>query len=79
MQIHARWQQLWRYYPQLLEVESDLTRTWVRELWKLAPTSARARRPRACTVTKLLKRHRVRRLDGPTVKTFRRPAVVVAA
>ena len=33
-------QQLWRYYPQLLKVESDLTRAWVCELWRLAPTPA---------------------------------------
>ncbi|MCY3853065.1 MAG: IS110 family transposase [Gammaproteobacteria bacterium] len=73
-------QQLWRYYPQLLEVESDLTRAWVRELWKLAPTPVRARRLRVTTVNKLLKRHRVRRLDGTTVlKTLRGSAVVVAA
>ncbi|MDE2915524.1 MAG: transposase [Paracoccaceae bacterium] len=73
-------QQLWRYYPQLLEVENDLTRAWVRELWKLAPTPARARRLCVTTVNKLLKRHRVRRLDGTTVlKTLCGTAVAVAA
>ena len=53
-------QQLWRYYPQLLKVESDLTRAWLRELWGLAPTPAKAQRVRASTVARLLRRHRVR-------------------
>ena len=72
-------QQLWRYFPQLLEVESDLTRAWVRELWKLAPTPDKARRLRVSTVTRLLKRHRVRRIDAETVlRLLRQPAVSVA-
>ena len=72
-------QQLWRYYPQLLKVESDLTKAWVRELWSLAPTPAKAQRVRAATVAKLLKRHRVRRIDGETaLRILREPAVCVA-
>ena len=72
-------QQLWRYYPQLLKVESDLTRAWVRELWCLAPTPARAQRVRAATVAKLLKRHRVRRIDAETaLRILREQAVSVA-
>src|SRR4051794_9724801 len=30
--------QLWRYYPQLLEVSDDVTAEWVLDLWTLAPT-----------------------------------------
>jgi len=72
-------QQLWRYFPQLLEVESDLTRAWVRELWKLAPTPDKARRLRVSTVARLLKRHRVRRIDAETVlRILRAPALSVA-
>jgi len=72
-------QQLWRYYPQLLKVESDLTRTWVREIWCLAPTPAKAQRVRAATVAKLLKRHRVRRIDAETaLRILREQAVSVA-
>ena len=40
-------QQLWRYYPQLLAVESDLAKAWIRDLWSLVPTPAKARRVRA--------------------------------
>ena len=72
-------QQLWRYYPQLLKVESDLTRAWVCELWHLAPTPAKARRVRVGSVARLLKRHRVRRIDAEAVlQTLREPAVSVA-
>ena len=53
-------QQLWRYYPQFLKVESNLARPWVRELWNLVPTPEKAGRIRARTVASLLKRHRVR-------------------
>ncbi len=72
-------QQLWRYYPQLLELESDLAKAWVRELWSLAPTPAKARRVRSATVAKLLKHHRVRRIDAETaLRILREPAVSVA-
>ena len=72
-------QQLWRHYPQLFKVESDLTKAWVRDLWSLAPTPDKARRIRTRTVANLLKRHRVRRIDAETVLlTLREPAVSVA-
>ena len=72
-------QQLWRYYPQLLKVESDLAKAWIRELWSLAPTPAKAQRVRAGTVAKLLTRHRVRRIDGETaLRILREPALAVA-
>ncbi len=43
-------QQFWRYYPKFCEVGSDLSKAWVRELRRLAPTPAKARRVRASTV-----------------------------
>ena len=72
-------QQLWRYYPQFLKVESNLARPWVRELWNLAPTPEKARRIRARTVASLLKRHRVRRISAEGVlERLREPAVSLA-
>ena len=72
-------QRLWRYYPQLLKVESDLNRACVCELWHLAPTPVKARRVRVDSVARLLKRHRVRRIDAEAVlQTLREPAVSVA-
>ena len=73
-------EQLWRYYPQFLTVEDDLTKVWARDLWSLAPTPAKARRVRLKTVAALLKRHRVRRIGADAVlETLREPAVAVAA
>ena len=73
-------QQLWRYYPQLLDVEGDLARAWIREVWKRAPTPEKARRVRAGTVAGILKSHRVRRIDAETVlDRLRQPAIEVAA
>src|SRR5215218_4987786 len=47
-------QQLWRYYPQLLEVADELTAEWILELWSLAPTPAKATGLREATIAKLL-------------------------
>ena len=72
-------QQLWRYYPQLLKVEGDMGRAWIRELWSLAPTPAKARRVRVASIAAILKRNRIRRIDAGTVlRILREPAVPVA-
>ena len=72
-------QQLWRYYPQFLKVESNLARPWVRELWNLVPTPEKAGGIRARTVASLLKRHRVRRISAEGVlERLREPAVSLA-
>src|SRR5215212_1480963 len=60
-------QQLWRYYPQLLEVSDDVTAEWVLDLWTLAPTPAKAARLRETTLARLLHEHRIRRLDAERV------------
>src|SRR3712207_3337875 len=73
-------QQLWRYYPQLLELADDLTAEWILELWTMAPTPAEAARLREATLARLLRRHRIRRLDAAGVaEILRRPAITVAA
>ena len=72
-------QQLWRYYPQFLRVESNLARPWARELWSLVPTPEKARRVRAKTIANLLKRHRVRRMSAKDVlERLREPSVSLA-
>ena len=38
-------EQLWRYYPQALELGDDLAADWFLDLWVLAPTPPR---PSAC-------------------------------
>jgi transposase len=73
-------QQLWRYYPQLLELADDVAAEWVLALWAMAPTPAKAARLREATLARLLKRHRIRRVDaGTALGILRRPAIKVAA
>jgi transposase len=73
-------QQLWRYYPQLLELADDVAAEWVLELWSMAPTPAKAARLRAATIAKLLRQHRIRRIDAETaLGILRQPAIKVAA
>ena len=73
-------QQLWRYYPQLLELSDDVAAEWVLALWAMAPTPAKAARLRETTLARLLKRHRIRRVDAETaLGILRRPAIKAAA
>jgi transposase len=73
-------QQLWRYYPQLLELGEDVTAEWILALWSMAPTPAKAAHLREATVARLLARHRIRRLDAASVLgVLRQPAITVAA
>src|ERR671910_1317951 len=73
-------QQLWRYYPQLLELADDVAAEWVLALWAMAPTPAKAARLRAATIAKLLRQHRIRRVDAETaLGILRQPAIKVAA
>jgi transposase len=73
-------QQLWRYYPQMLEVSDDVAAEWVLALWTMAPTPAKAARLRETTLARLLKQHRIRRVDAETaLAILRRPAIKVAA
>ena len=76
---HRIRQQLWRYYPQLLELSDDMTAEWVLALWTLAPTPAQAARLREATLARLLQQHRIRKLDAPAVRgILRQPAITVA-
>jgi transposase len=73
-------EQFWRYFPALLELEADLSADWLLDLWQAAPTPARAARLRPTTIAKLLKRHRIRRLDAAEVLAIlRQPPIDVAA
>jgi transposase len=73
-------QQLWRYYPQLLELVDDMAADWLLELWTMARTPERAKRLRAATVARLLARHRIRRFDvAAVISILRKPAIQVAA
>jgi hypothetical protein len=52
-------QQLWRYYPQMLELTHEVTAAWFLNLWLMAPTPAKAAQLRGPVVDRLLKQHRM--------------------
>ena len=73
-------EQLWRYFPAILELENDLAAEWLLDLWETVPTPDKAARIRETTIAKLLKRHRIRRFDAAQVlDVLRKPPVQVAA
>ena len=73
-------EQLCRYFPAMLELEQDVAAEWFLDLWELVPTRNKAPRVREKTIAKLLKSHRIRRLDAAEVlMALKKPAVVVAA
>jgi transposase len=73
-------EQLWRYFPAMLELESDLGTEWLLELWELAPTPKKAARIRETAVAKILKRNRIRRFDATHVlAVLRKQPVQVAS
>jgi transposase len=72
-------EQLWRYYPQALDLADDLAAEWFLDLWDLAPTPEQAARRRETTIARLLHRHRIRRLTAAGVlEVLRRPPLAVA-
>ena len=73
-------EQLWRYFPAMLDLESDLGAAWLLDLWERAPTPNKAARIRETTVAKLLRRHRIRRFDAAHVLgVLRKPPLQVGA
>jgi transposase len=71
--------QLWRYYPQILEPTDDIAADWMLELWSKAPTPDRTKYLRKTDIDRLLKQHRIRRVDAETVlATLRQSAIKVA-
>ena len=69
---HRIREQLWRYFPQFLELKLPLCSAALRELWALIPTPERARRVRITSVEKILKKHRIRRIHAEQVLTLLR-------
>ena len=73
-------QQLWRYYPQFLDaVGDDVAAPWALDLWRNLPTPRAGQRVRRVTLTRVLKQHRIRRIDAATLRDrLREPAVKLA-
>lgn len=72
-------QQLWRYYPQMLELTDDFAAAWFLELWAMLPTPDKAKRVHEDTIARFLKRRRIRRFDATELLAIlRQPAMIVA-
>lgn len=71
--------QLWRYYPQALELTDDVAADWFLALWALAPTPAKAARVHKETIARHLKAHRIRRVDADeALRILRQTPISVA-
>ncbi len=72
-------EQLWRYFPAILELDSDLGAEWLLDLWEAVPMPDKANRIREASIAKLLKRNRICRFDAAHVlSVLRRRPVTVA-
>ena len=72
------WQQLHRYFPQMLGVGS-MEEEWVRKLWKRAPSPQRAERLTERWVAGLLREHRITRtVAAEVLEALQAPAVPAA-
>ena len=72
-------EQLWRYYPQILQATDNVAQPWFLELWERVPTPAKGQRVHHRTLERLLKRHRIRRIDADGLRGhLRAPSIPVA-
>ena len=72
--------QLWRYNPQFLDaVDDDVAAPWALDLWRSLPTPRAGQRVREVTLTRVLKQHRIRRIDAATLRSRLRVPVVKVA
>jgi transposase len=73
-------QQLWRYYPQMLQLADDPTAENFLALWECAQTPAQAAGIDEARIAQVLKAHRVRRVGAAeTLRILRQKPLHVAA
>ena len=71
--------QLWRYYPQAIELGDDLAAAWFLDVWQQVPTPAQAARADEKAIARILKSYRIRRVDAAEVlRILRQPPLTVA-
>lgn len=63
-------EQLWRYFPQLLQLAASPEEPWIWELFELAPSPQKAAKLSPSKITKVLKKHRIRRFDAGEVQAI---------
>jgi transposase len=67
-------EQLQRYYPQLLELSPSADEVWIWSLLEMAPTPEHAAKLTGGRLERLLKQHRIRRIDAQqTLEVLRHP------
>ena len=72
-------EQLWRYYPQMLQLSDDLASDWFLALWQLVPTPAKAVRAREAAIQRLLEACHIRRFDAAeALRVLRHKPLTVA-
>lgn len=72
-------QQLWRYYPQALDLCEDPGADWFLDIWALAPTPKDAGRLTEKKLTRVLSSNRIRRISAAEARSILcRPALTVA-
>ena len=72
-------EQLWRYYPQILDAVGSVVEPWVLDLWAKVSTPAKARRVQRRTLESPLKRHRIRRITADQLFDILRALAVAVA
>ncbi|RVG17914.1 IS110 family transposase, partial [Sinorhizobium meliloti] len=71
--------QLWRYFPQFLDLSEDWARQWILDLWEVVPTPAKARGTRTVTIANLLKQSRVRKWTADSLLAHLRTVPIAVA
>ncbi len=65
---------LWAYFPVLFEANEDVAENWILSFLQQAPTPHQAQQLTRSELQKLLKEHRIRRLEADTLQqTLRQP------
>jgi transposase len=72
-------EQLWRYFPQYLQLGDDFGAPWLLDLWELIPTPQEALRRRPGALARILRKNRIRRLSAnQVIEVLRQPPLTVA-
>jgi len=73
------WEQLRRYYPQMLKLSSAADEAWLWDLLEFAPLPSAASKLKLAKVQAILKSHRIRRITAEQVlEQLRQPALQLA-
>ena len=61
-------EQFHRYFPQLLQISASADEPWLWSLFEMAPSPAKAARLSLARIDKLLRQHRIRRIDAAAIR-----------